>query len=244
MGNLVSGIGALVEGINAVSAAIDTNRVRSLIVLNYQASKSTKLKNIISIAEEKKIEIKYVKNKQEWKFHQRHSVVAFCNEKDTFKESEIGKLKCNKILVLDHLQDTNNLGAIIRSAAAFDFNIICIPKKRSVQINEKTFSFSSGALEYVDIVFYNSIFSLIKQLKKYDFWTIGLDMQSDTRVNLDEIINQKISLFVGSEEKGLSSEVQKKLDFIYSIEMNDKIESLNASVSAAIGMYRFFKKIP
>ena len=57
MGNLVSGIGALVEGINAVSAAIDTNRVRSLIVLNYQASKSTKLKNIISIAEEKKIEI-------------------------------------------------------------------------------------------------------------------------------------------------------------------------------------------
>ena len=244
MGNLVSGIGALVEGINAVSAAIDTNRVRSLIVLNYQNSKSTRFKNILSIAEEKKIEIKYVKSKQDWKFHQRHSIVAVCNEKDTFKESDIGKLQTNKILVLDHLQDTNNLGAIIRSAAAFEFNIICIPKKRSVQINEKTFSFSSGALEYVDIVFYNSIFSLIKQLKKYDFWTIGLDMQSDTKLNLDELIGQKISLFVGSEEKGLSTEVQKKLDFSYSIEMNDKIESLNASVSAAIGMYRFFKKIP
>ena len=243
MGILVSGIGALVEGINAVNAAIDSNRVKSIIVLNYQASKSTKLKKIISIAEEKKIEIKYIKSKQDWKFHQRHSIVAVCREKETFKESEIGKLKGNKILVLDHLQDTNNLGAIIRSAAAFDFNIICIPKKRSVQINERTFSFSSGALEYVDIVLYNSIFSLIKQLKKYDFWTIGLDMQSNTKVSLNEIINQKISLFVGSEEKGLSSEVQNKLDIIYSIEMNDKIESLNASVSAAIGMYQFFKKV-
>ena len=242
MGILVSGIGALVEGINAVSAAIDTNRVRSLIVLNYQASKSTKLKNIISIAEEKKIEIKYVKNKQEWKFHQRHSVVAFCNEKDTFKESEIGKLKCNKILVLDHLQDTNNLGAIIRSAAAFDFQTIFLPKKRSVQITEKTFAISSGGMEYVNIVMYNSIFSLIKKIKNLGYWTIGLDMNSSNQIKDLDLKNQNIALIVGSEETGLSKEIQKKLDLIVDISMTNNMESLNASVATAIAMHEIFIK--
>ncbi|MDA2969422.1 MAG: RNA methyltransferase [Actinomycetota bacterium] len=242
MEKLLSGIGALVEGVNAVTAAFETNRVKSLVVLNYQSSNSKKLKELISKAEKNKIEIKFIVNKHEWKFHPRHSVVAICKEKKTFKESEIGNLRSSKVLVLDHLQDTNNVGAIIRSAAAFDFKIICIPKKRSVQINEKTFSMSSGGIEYIDIVFYNSIFTLIKQLKKLDFWTIGLDMQSNSSESLNNINTQKVSLFLGSEEKGLSTEVKNKLDFIHSIEMNKNIESLNASVSAAIAMYQFFKK--
>ena len=87
-----------------------------------------------------------------------------------------------KILILDHFQDTNNLGAVARSAAAFDFQTIFLPKKRSVQITEKTFAISSGGMEYVNIVMYNSIFSLIKKIKNLGYWTIGLDMISSNKI--------------------------------------------------------------
>ena len=146
------------------------------------------------------------------------------------------------MVVLDHIQDTNNFGAITRTASAFDFNIVCIPKKRSVNITERTFAISSGGLENVNIVFYNSIFSLIKKLKSLEYWTVGMEMNTkDDLLNVD-LNKQKVALFIGSEENGLSKEIQNKLDIIVKINMNNTVESLNASVAAAIAMNHFFKK--
>ena len=165
-----------------------------------------------------------------------------CIPKKTYNESSLEKLKLDNIVVLDHLQDINNFGAITRSAAAFDFNIVCIPKKRSVNITERTFAVSSGGIENVNIVFYNSIFSLIKKLKSLDYWTIGLEMDTEEDISNIKFNDQKVALFIGSEESGLSNEVQKKLDIISKINMNNKMESLNASVAAGIAMNHFFKK--
>ena len=119
-------------------------------------------------------------------------------------------LNIKKILILNHFQDTNNLGAVVRSAAAFDFQTIFLPKKRSVQITEKTFAISSGGMEKVNIVYYNSIFSLIKKLKSWllDNW---FDMNSKIKLNNLDLKNQNIAFLIGSEENGLSDEIQKKL---------------------------------
>ena len=67
--------------------------------------------------------------------------------KKTYDEKTFDQLTLSNIVVLDHIQDTNNFGAITRTASAFDFNIVCIPKKRSVNISERTFAISSGGLE-------------------------------------------------------------------------------------------------
>ena len=145
-------------------------------------------------------------------------------------------------MIIDHFQDTNNLGAVARSAAAFDFQTIFLPKKRSVQITEKTFAISSGGMEYVNIVMYNSIFSLIKKIKNLGYWTIGLDMNSSNQIKDLDLKNQNIALIVGSEETGLSKEIQKKLDLIVDISMTNNMESLNASVATAIAMHEIFIK--
>ena len=97
-------------------------------------------------------------------------------------------------------------------------------------------------MEYVNIVMYNSIFSLIKKIKNLGYWTIGLDMNSSNQIKDLDLKNQNIALIVGSEETGLSKEIQKKLDLIVDISMTDNMESLNASVATAIAMHEIFIK--
>ena len=163
-------------------------------------------------------------------------------KKKIFNETNFEQILKNKVLILDHIQDTNNFGAIVRSAAAFGFETIFIPKKRSVKITERTFTIASGGMEYIDIVLYNSIFSLLKKIKSNNYWTIGLDMSSKNKIKEINLVDQKIALVLGSEQNGISLEIQKKLDLVAQIDMSESIESLNASVAAAIGMHQIFIK--
>ena len=163
-------------------------------------------------------------------------------EKKIYNETNFEQILKNKVLILDHIQDTNNFGAIVRSAAAFGFETVFIPKKRSVKITERTFTIASGGMEYIDIVLYNSIFSLLKKIKSNNYWTIGLDMSSKNKIKEINLVDQKIALVLGSEQNGISSEIQKKLDLVAQIDMSESIESLNASVAAAIAMHQIFIK--
>jgi len=241
MEKIVDGLGKLVEGINSVEAALESNRVNEIIFLS-RKNKSNRLDSLIDIAEKKKLKIHEVKNKQDWAYDNRHSVAALCSPLLTYKESDIKNFKGSNFIVCDHIQDTNNLGAIVRSAAAFGFNVLAIPSKRSVKLSEKVFSISSGGLEKVNILIYNSIFSLIKKFNSLDIWTIGLDMSGDTKMNDVNFNEQNVAIFLGSEESGISQEVKNKLDLISEIKMLNNTESLNVSVAAAIAMHQIFIK--
>ncbi len=239
---ILPGIGKIVEGINSVNSAIDSDRAEKIVFLESDKTTSNRLQLLIEKAKNKELIIERISKKEDWTYNNRHSVVAICIPKNTYDEKTLDQLKISNIVVLDHIQDTNNFGAITRTASAFDFNIVCIPKKRSINITERTFAISSGGLESVNIVFYNSIFSLIKKLKSLEYWTVGMDMNTkDDLLNVD-LNKQKVALFIGSEESGLSNEIQNKLDLTVRINMNNTVESLNASVAAAIAMNHFFKK--
>ncbi len=239
---IVPGIGKIVEGINSVNSAIDSNRAEKVIFLESDKTTSHRLELLIDKAKNKGLIVEKITKKDNWIYNNRHSVVALCIPKKTYDEKTFDQLTLSNIVVLDHIQDTNNLGAITRTASAFDFNIVCIPKKRSVNISERTFAISSGGLENVNIVFYNSIFSLIKKLKSLEYWTVGMEMNTKENLLNVDLNSQKVALFIGSEENGLSMEIQNKLDLIVKINMNNTVESLNASVAAAIAMNHFFKK--
>ena len=239
---IVPGIGKIVEGINSVNSAIDSNRAEKVIFLESDKSTSHRLELLIEKANNKGLIVEKISKKDSWVYNNRHSVVALCIPKKTYDEKTFDQLTLSNIVVLDHIQDTNNLGAITRTSSAFAFNIVCIPKKRSVNISERTFAISSGGLENVNIVFYNSIFSLIKKLKALEYWTVGMEMNTKEDLLNVDLSKQKVALFIGSEENGLSKEIQNKLDLIVKINMNNTVESLNASVAAAIAMNHFFKK--
>ena len=242
MGLKVDGVGQLVEGVNALEAALSTNRVKKVYLLESPNNTSSKYKNLLEILRKKNLEIEVVKDQSKWNFHSRHNIVGICNEKKIYNETNFEQILKNKVLILDHIQDTNNFGAIVRSAAAFGFETIFIPKKRSVKITERTFTIASGGMEYIDIVLYNSIFSLLKKIKSNNYWTIGLDMSSKNKIKEINLVDQKIALVLGSEQNGISLEIQKKLDLVAQIDMSENIESLNASVAAAIAMHQIFIK--
>ena len=242
MGLKVDGVGQLVEGVNALEAALSTNRVKKVYLLESPNNTSSKYKNLLETLRKKNLEIEVVKDPSRWNFHSRHNIVGVCNEKKIYNETNFEQVLKNKVLILDHIQDTNNFGAIVRSAAAFGFETVFIPKKRSVKITERTFTIASGGMEYIDIVLYNSIFSLLKKIKSNNYWTIGLDMSSKNKIKEINLVDQKIALVLGSEQNGISLEIQKKLDLVAQIEMSENIESLNASVAAAIAMHQIFIK--
>ena len=239
---IIAGIGKIVEGINSVNSAIDSDRAEKIFILVSDKIISNRLELLIEKAKSKGLIVEKIRKKEEWIFNSRHSVVAVCIPKTTYDEKTLHQIKPSNIVVLDHIQDTNNFGAITRTASAFDFNIVCLPKKRSVNITERTFGISAGGLENINIVFYNSIFSLIKKLKSLEYWTVGMEMNTNDDLSNVDLNNQKVAIFIGSEENGLSEEIQKKLDLVVKINMNNTVESLNASVAAAIAMNHFFEK--
>ncbi len=238
----VDGVGKIVEGVNALEAALNSNRVRKVFLLDKKSNKSNKFNALIDNIKKQNIDIEIIKDIKLWKFHSRHNIVGICEEKKIYDEKNFENILSDKILILDHFQDTNNLGAVVRSSAAFDFQTIFLPKKRSVQITEKTFSISSGGMEYINIVMYNSIFSLIKKIQNLGYWMIGLDMNSSNEIKDFDLKNQNIALIIGSEGTGLSNEIQKKLDLIVNISMTNNMESLNASIASAIAMHEIFIK--
>lgn len=144
------------------------------------------------------------------------------------------------VVILDHIEDPHNLGAIIRTCEAAGVNGIIIPKNRSVDVNATVIKTSAGAIENVDVATVTNLKSTIEKLKKNGFWIIGTDMiDSVDYKNVD--YSGKIALVIGSEGDGMSRIVRESCDFIASIPMYGKVNSLNASVAAGIMIYEVIR---
>lgn len=139
------------------------------------------------------------------------------------------------IVILDHIEDPHNFGAIIRTCESAGIKSIIIPKDRSVKVNATVMKTSVGTLENVKISMVSNLVNTIKKLKENNFWIIGTDMEGTDYKQID--YNGKIALIIGNEGKGISRLVKENCDFIASIPMKGKVNSLNASVAAAIIIY-------
>ena len=139
-------------------------------------------------------------------------------------------------LILDSIQDPHNLGACIRTSVAVGVSAIIIPKDRAVQVNETVKKVACGAAENISIVTVVNLVRTLKKMKEAGIWIIGTS--SDTKesiYNLD--LNIPIAIVIGGESTGIRSQVLKECDFIGSLPINEKIESLNASVATGIVLY-------
>lgn len=141
----------------------------------------------------------------------------------------------DKILLLDHILDPHNFGAIIRTAVAAGFNAIIIPNDRQVLVNSTVVKTSVGAVFDIDIVLVTNLNNTIKILKDNGFWIYGTVMNGEDYREVD--YNGKVCLIIGNEEKGMSKLVKESCDFLITIPISPKIDSLNASVAAGILIY-------
>lgn len=139
------------------------------------------------------------------------------------------------LVILDHLEDPHNLGAIIRTCEAAGVDGIIIPKDRSVEVNATVIKTSVGTVEDVKIVKVTNIVNEINNLKKQGFWIVGTDMIGTNYKKID--YKGKIAIVIGNEGNGISKLVKQNCDFMATIPMNGKTNSLNASVAAGIMIY-------
>ena len=140
------------------------------------------------------------------------------------------------VVILDHLTDPHNFGAIIRTCESKNIKSIIIPKDRSVLVNDTVYKTSEGAIDNVKIIMVTNIINAINKLKEQNYFVYCADMDGVDYRKVDYA--PKKVLVIGSEGIGISNAVKKNSDVVVAIPMSGKINSLNASVSAGILIYR------
>lgn len=198
-------------------------------------------KNILSLIDKLKLPIVYKEKYELDKMINNNHQGIIMDVKD-FEYTSFDDLvkNSNKLVILDHLEDPHNLGAIIRTVEAAGIDGIILPKNRSVSVNETVMKTSVGALYNVNICQVTNLNQTILKLKELGFWIIGTDMDGKNyqAVNYPE----KSVLIIGSEGFGMSRLVKNSCDYVVSIPMYGKINSLNASVAAGIMIYELIRK--
>ena len=199
-------------------------------------------KNIISLIEKLNIQPHfYTKYELDEVANGNHQgIIIDVGEYEYCDLDEIIKSDNGFIVILDHLEDTHNFGAIIRTCAAAGVDGIIIPKDRSVSVNSTVMKTSVGLALDVKICMVTNLNQTIKYLKDKNYWIYASDMSNTnyTDVKYDE----NIALVIGNEGKGVSDLVKKSSDYIVSIPMEENIESLNASVAAGIIIYEVIRQ--
>ena len=144
------------------------------------------------------------------------------------------------VVLLDHLEDPHNLGAIIRTCEAAGVKSIILPRDRQVQVNATVMKTSVGTLDNVKLVSVSNLVNAIERLKEAGYWVVGTSLENS--VDYREIdYSGKIALVIGNEGKGISDLVSKKCDFLAKIPMYGETNSLNASVAAGIMIYEVIR---
>ena len=146
------------------------------------------------------------------------------------------------LVALDGITDPRNLGAIIRSAAAFGANGIVLPQRRSVGVTASAWKTSAGAAARLPVALASNLNQVIAEYKRRGLFVIGLDAGGDVELPAFELTDKPLLVIVGSEGKGLSRLVTENCDQVVSIPISSDTESLNAGIAASVALYQIASK--
>jgi 23S rRNA (guanosine2251-2'-O)-methyltransferase len=145
------------------------------------------------------------------------------------------------LLVLDNLQESYNLGAILRIADAAGVNGVVIPKHRSVGLDAAVAKSSAGAIEHIPVAKVGNLSQAVDYLKKEGFWIYGASHTAEKRYDQMDF-KGKIAIVIGSEGEGMSLQIEKKCDYLIHIPMKGRINSLNAAVAAGVIVFEALRQ--
>lgn len=228
----------LVYGKNVAKEILNKNKKINKILLQ----QDFKDKEIISLIEKSKTPIRYLDKNEISKFA-KYSHQGIILDIEDFKYSQMEDFiddENSLVVILDHIEDPHNFGAIIRTCEAAGVSGIIIPKDRSVEVNSTVMKTSAGACELIPISQVTNIVQTIEKLKKQGFWIVGTALEnSEDYRQID--YSGKIALVVGNEGNGISNSVFKACDYIANIPMYGKTNSLNVSVATGIMIYEIIR---
>lgn len=229
---------SIIIGKNPIKGAIEAKKLKKVYI-----AEGFKDEKILSLVKNAKLPVIVApKNKLDSLAHGgvHQGIVGEVENYHTYGLEEVisdGKKKENPIMVmLDGLSDPHNLGAILRSADAFDVSGVIYKKKGSVSLNETVSKVSTGAINFIKCVEVSNLSNAIEKLKKAGYWIVALDGDSNTTLTqLPK--NTPLCIVVGSEGYGISRLVKENCDIIAKIPMYGKVNCLNASLACGIALY-------
>ena len=235
-------------GRNAVTEALKSGRgINKLWIAS--GDREGSVSEIAALAKERGIVMQYVERAKIESFaggHRHQGVLAYVApvpyaELDDILKAAEAKGEAPFLVLLDELEDSHNLGALLRTADATGVHGILIPKRRSVSLNATVAKTSAGAVEYVPVARIGNIAQTLKKLKEKGFWVAGADMDGE-KAYYEADLTGPLVLVVGSEGRGMSRLTKEACDFIVSMPMVGRINSLNASVAGSILMYESMRQ--
>jgi 23S rRNA (guanosine2251-2'-O)-methyltransferase len=141
------------------------------------------------------------------------------------------------LLVLDHLEDPRNVGAVARSMLAAGVRSLVVARRRTAPLGATAFKAAAGALEHLTVAEVSSVAAAVDRLKQLGVWTVGLDAGGSESLFGLALLGEPVALVVGAEGRGLGRLVSERVDVLASIPLAGPMESLNASVAAALGVF-------
>jgi 23S rRNA (guanosine2251-2'-O)-methyltransferase len=233
-----AGYGNRVEGIHAVAASAAAGRVKKLYVESGR-DRRPEVRNLIGAVGESRVS--FVNDARDLATTDApQGVVAECRPiTPVTLETMAGEGAA--IIVLDHVEDPHNVGAVARSAVAAGVTGLVVSSRRAAPLSAVAFKAAAGALETLPVSVVGSIPEALSRLKGFGVWTVGLDASGDRSLFGLDLFTEPVAVVIGAEGAGLSQLAAKRCDVVVSIPMVEGTESLNASVSGALAAFEIMR---
>ena len=230
------GIGTEVEGHHAVAAAVAAGRVQRLFV---ERSRAGALGDLLDAARGGGAEVRIVDEVASMAATSApQGVVARCRPLTPAGVADVAAaVSPAAVVVLDHLEDARNVGAVARSALAAGMGGLVLARHRAAPLGATAFKSAAGALEHLRVALVSSVAAAVDELRRLEVWTVGLDGGSDRSLFGFDLLTEPVAIVLGAEGQGLSRLVAERVDAIVSIPLAGPVESLNASVAASLAVY-------
>ena len=236
----------ILYGRNAVREALRAKR-RSLkrLIISSGAQENTVLAEITKLAESAGVAVDKVERQtldKQLRDANHQGVALECGPypyveiEDCLKLAETrGELAF--LLMLDHLQDPQNIGTLLRTAEAVGVHGVIMPGRRAAEITPAVVNASAGATEHLHVAIVTNLSQTIDQIQKEGVWVIGADEDERSQMYDKVDMDMPIALVIGAEGTGLARLTRERCDFIVKLPMTGQIESLNAAVAGSILLY-------
>ncbi len=238
----------LVIGRNSVLEALRSGMSANLLIVFQRVDADERITEIVSLAVEQEIEVREVPKNVLDRLADGSPHQGVALEIAPYEYLEPVELleaaSPIRIIALDGIQDPRNLGAILRSAAAFGASGAVIPERRAAGVTVAAWKVSAGAAARIPVARATNLVRALQDYKKAGLFVLGLDGDADVALADSNLLDGPLVIVVGAEGAGLSRLVRETCDQIASIPISAATESLNASVAASIALYEASKVLP
>lgn len=236
-----AGFGDRVEGLHAVTAAVAAHRVVELWVEGSRAHRP-EFAAVTDLAGQDGARIHIVKDVTDLaETSSPQGVVARARPIEARSIEELLAVPRAALMVLDHVVDPHNVGAVARTTLAAGMTGLVVAERRAAPLSAVAFKAAAGALERLPVAIVKSVADTLLRLNKGGLWTVGLAAGSATDLFGLSLLSEPLALVVGEEGSGLSRLVADRCEVVASIPMSSDSKSLNVSVAAALGAYEVMR---